>query len=138
MDILSFLFETGFWIATVRMATPLIFGTLGELLCERAGVLNLGIEGIMAEAAIGQPYGATVAPHNWGSLLGYYCLLHLGKVIENWYMAEQDALSLASITPLGFEVKDGYTTVTEAPGLGLKVDVEAFMKEAEIVEDLKA
>lgn len=48
MDILNFLFETGFWIATVRMATPLVFGTLGELICERAGVLNLGIEGIMA------------------------------------------------------------------------------------------
>lgn len=99
---------------------------------------QFGIEGIMAEAAIGQPYGATVAPHNWGSLLGYYCLLHLGKVIENWYMAEQDALSLASITPLGFDVKDGYTSVTDAPGLGLKVNVEAFLKEAEIVEDLKA
>lgn len=48
MDILAFLFEAGFWIATIRMATPLIFGTLGELICERAGVLNLGIEGIMA------------------------------------------------------------------------------------------
>lgn len=29
------------------MATPLIFGTLGELFSERAGILNLGIEGIM-------------------------------------------------------------------------------------------
>ena len=48
MDILNFLLEAGFWVATIRMATPLIFGTLGELLCERAGVLNLGIEGIMA------------------------------------------------------------------------------------------
>ncbi len=48
MDILTFLFEAGFWVATIRMATPLIFGTLGELICERAGVLNLGIEGIMA------------------------------------------------------------------------------------------
>lgn len=48
MDILSFFLETGFWMATLRMATPLIFGTLGELICERAGVLNLGIEGIMA------------------------------------------------------------------------------------------
>ncbi len=48
MDILHLLLETGFWVATVRMATPLIFGTLGELICERAGVLNLGIEGIMA------------------------------------------------------------------------------------------
>lgn len=48
MDILTFLFEAGFWVATIRMATPLVFGTLGELICERAGVLNLGIEGIMA------------------------------------------------------------------------------------------
>ncbi|XPV75819.1 MAG: ABC transporter permease [Desulfovibrio sp.] len=48
MDILNFLLEAGFWMATIRMASPLIFGTLGELICERAGVLNLGIEGIMA------------------------------------------------------------------------------------------
>ena len=32
--------------------TPLIFGTLGVLLCERAGVLNLGIEGIMVAGAL--------------------------------------------------------------------------------------
>ena len=35
----------------LRIATPLIFGTLGVLLCERAGVLNLGIEGIMIAGA---------------------------------------------------------------------------------------
>ena len=40
-----------FWVATLRIATPLIFGTLGVLLCERAGVLNLGIEGIMVAGA---------------------------------------------------------------------------------------
>lgn len=52
MDILNFLLEAGFWMATIRMATPLIFGTLGELICERAGVLNLGIEGIMAAGSM--------------------------------------------------------------------------------------
>ena len=40
-----------FWIAVLRIATPLIMGTLGVLLCERAGVLNLGIEGIMVAGA---------------------------------------------------------------------------------------
>ena len=40
-----------FWSAVLRIATPLIFGTLGVLLCERAGVLNLGIEGIMVAGA---------------------------------------------------------------------------------------
>ena len=50
MDVLNFLIEAGFWMATIRMATPLIFGTLGELICERAGVLNLGIEDETTEA----------------------------------------------------------------------------------------
>ena len=51
MDILDILFSAAFWAATVRIASPLIFATLGELLCERAGVLNLGIEGIMVAGA---------------------------------------------------------------------------------------
>jgi len=40
-----------FWVSVLRLATPLILGTLGVLLCERAGVLNLGIEGIMVAGA---------------------------------------------------------------------------------------
>ena len=52
LDALEILVQTSFWIAAVRIATPLIFGTLGELVCERAGVLNLGIEGIMVLGAL--------------------------------------------------------------------------------------
>jgi len=52
MDFIEILFTAGFWAATLRIATPLIFGTLGELVCERAGVLNLGIEGIMTMGAM--------------------------------------------------------------------------------------
>ena len=48
VEILS---NTAFWVALLRIATPLILGTLGVLLCERAGVLNLGIEGIMVAGA---------------------------------------------------------------------------------------
>lgn len=40
------------WAAVLRIATPLIFGVLGALLCERSGVLNLGIEGIMTMGAM--------------------------------------------------------------------------------------
>ena len=40
-----------FWVAVLRIATPLVLGTLGVLWCERAGVLNLGIEGIMVAGA---------------------------------------------------------------------------------------
>lgn len=51
MEALEILFTASLWAAAVRIASPLIFGTLGELICERAGVLKLGIEGIMAAGA---------------------------------------------------------------------------------------
>ena len=50
-EMLDIVASTAFWVAVLRIATPLIFGTLGVLLCERAGVLNLGIEGIMVAGA---------------------------------------------------------------------------------------
>jgi len=51
LDIVSLVASAELWSAVLRIATPLIFGTLGVLLCERAGVLNLGIEGIMVAGA---------------------------------------------------------------------------------------
>ena len=51
MELLEILSNQAFWVAVLRIATPLILGTLGVLLCERAGVLNLGIEGIMVAGA---------------------------------------------------------------------------------------
>ena len=50
-ETLDLLTTVPFWVAVLRIATPLILGTLGVLLCERAGVLNLGIEGIMVAGA---------------------------------------------------------------------------------------
>ena len=51
-DLAAILANVDFWAAVLRIATPLVFGTLGVLLCERAGVLNLGIEGIMVAGAL--------------------------------------------------------------------------------------
>jgi len=51
MDVFEILFTASFWVAAIRIASPLIFATMGELICERAGVLNLGIEGIMVAGA---------------------------------------------------------------------------------------
>jgi simple sugar transport system permease protein len=49
--LVAMLANADFWAAVLRIATPLVLGTLGVLLCERAGVLNLGIEGIMVAGA---------------------------------------------------------------------------------------
>ena len=84
MDLLDIFVSLGFWAALVRMATPLIFGTLGELICERAGVLNLGIEGIMTMGAMvawmwvyqgGDLWTAVLVAAIFGALFG---LLHSG------------------------------------------------------------
>ena len=40
-------------VALIIAATPLLFAALGELVVEKAGVLNLGVEGMMIVGAIG-------------------------------------------------------------------------------------
>lgn len=50
-EIVDILVSASFWAAVIRIASPLILATMGELICERAGVLNLGIEGIMVIGA---------------------------------------------------------------------------------------
>ena len=52
IDILQILISESFWAASLRISTPLIFGVLGALLCEKSGVLNLGIEGIFVAGAM--------------------------------------------------------------------------------------
>jgi len=51
-DILMQVFQVGFFAALIRIATPLIVATIGELYAERSGVLNLGIEGTMLLGAM--------------------------------------------------------------------------------------
>ncbi len=49
--------------STVTMAVPLIFAALGELLAERAGIVNIGLEGMMLTGA----FAAMVVTHLSGS-----------------------------------------------------------------------
>jgi general nucleoside transport system permease protein len=51
-EILGQVLSIGFFAAVIRIATPLILATIGELYAERAGVLNLGIEGTMLLGAM--------------------------------------------------------------------------------------
>lgn len=50
-SILTEAFIVSLLVGTVRMATPLLFAALGELVTERSGILNLGVEGTMLMGA---------------------------------------------------------------------------------------
>src|SRR3954452_19794916 len=51
-SVLDTIVSASFSEVAIRIATPLMFGVLGALICERAGVLNLGIEGIFTAGAM--------------------------------------------------------------------------------------
>jgi L-alanine-DL-glutamate epimerase-like enolase superfamily enzyme len=99
---------------------------------------RFAFEGILEEAAIARPHGARVAPHNWGSLFGFYCQLQVGRAIDNFYMAEQDPMSTPAIITDGFVIKDGECTIPDRPGLGLAIDDRALADAACVHFDLRA
>ncbi len=82
MDILQILLTDSFWAAALRIATPLIFGVLGALICEKAGVLNLGIEGVFAAGAMAGWLAVYLGAGLWSGLLvaaltgAFFGLLH--------------------------------------------------------------
>ncbi|MCU0902813.1 MAG: ABC transporter permease [Tabrizicola sp.] len=67
-EIIDILLSASFWAAVIRIATPLILATMGELICERAGVLNLGIEGIMVIGAFTGWMAVFIGLPLWGGV----------------------------------------------------------------------
>lgn len=114
---------------------------------------HFGFEKIMEEAALRPKRSATagghsgsqfapplplIAPHNWGSLLGYYMQLQVGRAIDRFYMAEHDPLKTDVLVADGYGRKDGLATVPDVPGMGLSLDAEKFAAEAKINFELQA
>ncbi len=89
----------GIGVATARAATPLVLAGFGELVTERAGVLNLGVEGMMLIGAVCGVVGTLATGHvAFGLLLavagGVAMALAFG-VLTLLLMANQVATGLA-------------------------------------------
>ncbi|UCC97361.1 MAG: mandelate racemase/muconate lactonizing enzyme family protein [Phycisphaerales bacterium] len=97
---------------------------------------RFGFEGILTEAAWCKVQGLQVAPHNWGSLVGFYMQLHVGRAITNLYRAEHDPLSNNILIAEGYRIRDGYATVPDSPGFGLKINEKNFAAHARVRFDL--
>jgi general nucleoside transport system permease protein len=64
---------------TLVAGTPLLLGTVGEIICERSGILNLGVEGVMAVGAV----SAFIVTHHTGNpWLGLCVAILAGMLIS--------------------------------------------------------
>lgn len=75
-------------LATLRMAIPLTLASIGGVLCERSGIINLGIEGMMLVGSFGAVVGAHITGSPWMGVLfgilvgGLFGLLHATLCIK--------------------------------------------------------
>jgi len=105
-------------LATLGAGTPLVFAALGELVTEKSGVLNLGVEGMMVMGAV---CGFAVAAQSGSLWLGVLAALLAGTamaglfaVLTLTFLANQVAAGLAlTIFGLGTSAYIGldYTSV---------------------------
>ncbi|GMQ74881.1 MAG: ABC transporter permease [Gammaproteobacteria bacterium] len=71
-------------LATLGAGTPLVFAALGELVSEKSGVLNLGVEGMMV---IGAVSGFVVAVESGNLWLGVLAALLAGAAMAGLFAA---------------------------------------------------
>jgi simple sugar transport system permease protein len=64
---------------TLIAGTPLLLGTIGEVICERSGILNLGVEGVMAIGAVTAFIVTFISGNPW---FGLMAAIFAGAVIS--------------------------------------------------------
>ena len=69
MENLQQLFSMNMVLATLRMAIPLTLASIGGTICERSGIINLGIEGMMLAGAFGAVAGTHFTGSPWMGML---------------------------------------------------------------------
>lgn len=85
---LSQIFTTGFLVSllasTIRLATPILLPALGQIYTQRAGILNLGVEGTMTIGAVSGFATAYMSGNLWLGVLGGMLAGVLWSVIMAW------------------------------------------------------
>lgn len=79
------LFDTSFLASVPRFVTPILLAALGGALCERAGVFNIGLEGMMLTGAFFAVLGAYFGGSPWlGALAAIAGGMAMGAVFAEF------------------------------------------------------
>ena len=74
------------WVSTlafgISLGTPLVFATLGEIITERAGILNLGVQGMMVVSAVAGFWATFKIGGGIGLLVGVIVAMIAGALIS--------------------------------------------------------
>ncbi len=108
--------------ASVRTATPLAFAALGELVTERAGVINLGLEGAIIAGCLGALVAAGAGGPAFGFLGGAAAGTAMAALFALFVIAlrTDQIIAGAAITMLGLGLTGTlYRTLYGASGASL-------------------
>jgi len=114
---------TSILVRTIVAGTPLLLGTLGEVVTERAGILNLGIEGMMSLGAVtgfmvtfttGNPWLGMIAAIIAGAL---FSLIHAFVTIS---LRANQVVSGLALTMLGL----GLSGLWGKPFIGRPLEIK--------------
>ena len=119
---------SSFLEATVRTATPLLLAAQGELLVERAGLINIGLEGVILMGAfgalVGAGFGVTALGYAAGALAGVLVALVFAFFVL-WVRADQ-IITGTAITLLSLGVTGTlYQVLYGAAGASLSIPTSA-------------
>lgn len=119
--IISYTFLIGLLASGIRIAAPLLLAALGELVSEKAGVLNIGLDGFMLVGSLAGFLGAYYSHNAWiGMLVGLLAgiltsLLHafLSITLCTDQVVNGIAINIVSlgITSLAFRIAFGISTL---------------------------
>ena len=115
-----------FLVAAIVSGTPLLFGTVGEILNEKVGHLNLGVEGMMALGACAGFMGGYLSNNLIVALLAAFAAGVLGAliyaVLTVTFLANQNVTGLTlTIFGIGFSNFMGYYMLGKSPDGTLKL-----------------
>lgn len=116
--VLALLQDAAFWTAVPASAAPLVIGTTGALLCARAGILQLGSEGVFMLGALTGLLAAQHGVEPWSGLLAAAAAGLLAGLVQGLLtgpLGLPQPLTGIALTLVGVSVAQAAWPATAAP-----------------------